>query len=242
MPQMPAVSLVAVAGRRARTLELAQEIERRGFSGIYAPSLGDGMGLCAAIALRTKQITFGTAIANIYARHPADYAASAALIHELSGGRFRFGIGVSHEPTNEGLGVQTGKPLADIRTFVERYNAAAAQTGPLPPLVLATLRRRMVELAGEIAQGAVWANAARAHVAASLKHLPVQQRANPDFMIGNMIPTCISEDRDAAARLMRRTLTMYVSLPNYQNYWIEAGYADEMQAIRAANQPGGRLA
>lgn len=240
MPQMPALSLVAVAGRRARTLELAQEIERRGFSGIYSPSLADGMGLCEALALCTKQITFGTAIANIYARHPYDYAASAALIHELSGGRFRFGIGVSHGPTNEGLGVKTGRPLADIRAFVARLNEAAAQSGPLPPLVLATLRQRMVELAGEIAQGAVWANAARSHVAASLQHLPPQKRGDPTFMIGNMIPTCVSEDREAAARLMRRILTMYVSLPNYQNYWIEAGYAEDMQAIRAAIAAGER--
>lgn len=240
MPQMPALSLVAVAGRRARTLELAQEIERRGFSGIYSPSFGDGVGFCEALALCTKQISFGTAIANIYARHPYDYAGSAALIHELSGGRFRFGIGVSHGPTNDALGVQTGRPLADTRGFVEQFKAAGAQTGPLPPVVLATLRHRMVELAGEIAQGAVWANAARSQVAASLQHLPLEKRRDPGFMIGNMIPTCVTEDREAAARLMRRTLTMYVSLPNYQNYWIEAGYADEMQAIRTAIAAGER--
>ncbi|HEY7294974.1 MAG TPA: LLM class flavin-dependent oxidoreductase, partial [Dehalococcoidia bacterium] len=146
MPQMPAVSLVAVAGRRARTLEFAQEIERRGFSGIYSPSFGDGVGLCEALALCTKQVTFGTSIANIYARHPYDYAASAALIHELSDGRFRFGIGVSHGPMNERLGIHTGKPLADVRQFATRLREAEPQTGPLPPLVLATLRRRMVAL------------------------------------------------------------------------------------------------
>jgi hypothetical protein len=33
---------------------------------------------------------------------------------------------------------------------------------------------------------------------------------------------------------MRKTLTPYVKLPNYQNYWIEAGYGDEMAAVRAA--------
>ncbi len=240
MAQMPALSLVAVAGRRARTLELAQEIERRGFSGIYSPSLSDGVGLCEALALCTKQITFGTAIANIYARHPYDYAGSAALIHELSGGRFRFGIGVSHGPMNERLAVQTGKPLADIRDFTARLREAEAHSGPLPPLVLATLRQRMVELAGEIGQGAVWANAARSHMAASLQHLPREKRSDPDFMIGDMIPTCISDDREAAARLMRRTLVLYVSLPNYQNYWIEAGYAEEMQAIRRAIAAGER--
>jgi alkanesulfonate monooxygenase SsuD/methylene tetrahydromethanopterin reductase-like flavin-dependent oxidoreductase (luciferase family) len=48
-----------------------------------------------------------------------------------------------------------------------------------------------------------------------------------------MIPTCISEDREAAARVLRRVLRSYVALPNYQNYWIEAGYEEEMQEIRA---------
>ena len=46
MTQMPAISLAAVPGRRKATIELAQEIEKRGFSGIYGPSLGDSMALC----------------------------------------------------------------------------------------------------------------------------------------------------------------------------------------------------
>ena len=45
MPPKPAVSLAAVAGRRKATLELAQRLEQEGFSGIYCPSFGDGMGL-----------------------------------------------------------------------------------------------------------------------------------------------------------------------------------------------------
>ena len=49
-----------------------------------------------------------------------------------------------------------------------------------------------------------------------------------------MVPTCIDDDVATAAAVNRRTLTGYVKLPNYQNYWIEAGYEDEMRAIRAA--------
>jgi len=37
--KLPAVTLVAVPGRRRRTIEIAQEIERRGFAGIYSPSM-----------------------------------------------------------------------------------------------------------------------------------------------------------------------------------------------------------
>jgi alkanesulfonate monooxygenase SsuD/methylene tetrahydromethanopterin reductase-like flavin-dependent oxidoreductase (luciferase family) len=104
--------------------------------------------------------------------------------------------------------------------------------------VLATLRQKMVALAGEIAQGAVWANAARSHMAASLSHLPAAARSDPGFFVGNMLPICIDPDKPAAAAVNRRTLTGYVKLPNYQNYWIEAGFEDEMLAIRKAIAAG----
>ena len=240
MTQKPAVSLAAVAGRRHATLELAQRIEQAGFSGIYCPSFGDGMGLCEALAFATREIAFGTSIANIYTRHPYDYAQTAALIHEVSGGRFRFGIGISHGPTYERLKIQVGKPLSDIRQFVRDVQAGAQQAGELPPLVLATLRTKMLQLAADIAQGAVWANAARSHMPQSLNALPAETRQDAAFFIGNMIPTCICDDKVAAAAVLRRVLTGYVRLPNYQNYWIEAGYEGEMLAIREAlanNQP-----
>ena len=50
-----------------------------------------------------------------------------------------------------------------------------------------------------IAQGAVWANAARSHMAQSLQHLPAEKRQDPAFFIGNMVPTCIADDKAAAA-------------------------------------------
>jgi len=233
----PAVSFAAVPGRRRATIDLAAEIERQGFSGLYCPSFGDGLALCEALALATREIAFGTSIVNIYTRHAFDFAQTAAFIHEISGGRFRFGVGVSHAPTNRWLGVDTGKPLADMRRFVIDLRAGAERSGALPPVVLAALRRPMVALAGELGDGAVWANAARSHMPASLRALPDGARRD-DFFIGNMIPTCVCDDRAAGAAVMRRVLRGYVQLPNYQRYWIEAGYQDEMRAIQHAVAEG----
>lgn len=235
---LPALSLAAVPGRRKATLDLAREIERRGFSGIYCPSFGDCMGLCEALALVTERIPFGTSIAPIYLRHVTDYAASASLIHELSGGRFRFGIGVSHGPALARLGIEGGPPLRAVREFVERLRAVPRLESP--PIVLAALRRRMVALAGEIASGLVFANAARSHIHASLAALPRESAADPAFFVGNMIPTCVSTDVEAAKATNRRTLVGYVSLPNYRNYWKEAGYVEEMAAIEKAIEKGER--
>ena len=114
---------------------------------------------------------FGTSIAPIYARTVGDFAQSAAFMHEVSGGRFRFGIGVSHAPAHVRMGVTPGKPLGDIRNFVAKLRAHEG-IGALPPVILATLRKQMIALTGEIADGMVFANGARSHMASSLAAEP----------------------------------------------------------------------
>jgi alkanesulfonate monooxygenase SsuD/methylene tetrahydromethanopterin reductase-like flavin-dependent oxidoreductase (luciferase family) len=236
---MPALALVAVPGRRRQTLDVAREAERRGFTGIYVSSRFANMAQCTALAFATERMLIGTGIAPIYARTVEDFAQSAAYIHEVSGGRFRFGIGVAHAPSHARMGVAAavGKPLADTRAFVERYRSYE-EFGPLPPIVLAALRKRMVALAGEVSQGVIFANASRSHMAASLSALPAAKRTDPDFLVANMIPTCISDDIAAARDLCRRNLVRYTTLPNYRNYWKEAGYRDEMAAIEKALAAG----
>src|SRR5215472_11725206 len=102
---LPAISLVAIPGRRRQTIELARDIERRGFAGIYTPSMYGNMSQCEAMAWNTERIPFGTAIAPIYARTVLDFAQSAAFMHEVSGGRFRLGIGVAHAPGHQRMGI-----------------------------------------------------------------------------------------------------------------------------------------
>jgi len=73
--QLPAVSLVAVPGRRRATLEAAREIERRGFAAIYAPSVFSNMSLCEALCHVTDRISFATAT-----------SPTAAVINAFNGG------------------------------------------------------------------------------------------------------------------------------------------------------------
>jgi alkanesulfonate monooxygenase SsuD/methylene tetrahydromethanopterin reductase-like flavin-dependent oxidoreductase (luciferase family) len=234
MPEpLPAISLVAVPGRRRQTLDIARDIERRGFSGIYMPSRWGNIAQCVGLALATERIHFGTAIAPIYAQTAEEFAMNAAYIHEVSGGRFRFGIGVAHAPTHQRLGITVGKPLADTRAFVEKLKSFDG-IGELPPIVLAALRKRMVALAAEIAQGVLFANASLSHMTESLSVVPPEKCTDSDFLIGNMLPVCITDDEGAALALHRRRLERYVLLPNYRNYWKEAGYGEEMTAIEKA--------
>jgi alkanesulfonate monooxygenase SsuD/methylene tetrahydromethanopterin reductase-like flavin-dependent oxidoreductase (luciferase family) len=230
---LPALNLVAAPGRRRATLDLAREIERRGFAGISVSSQFSNMSQCLGLAFATERIPFATAIAPIYAATAEEFANSAAYLHEVSGGRFQFGIGVAHGPAHQRMGVTPGKPLADIRAFVAKIRSYVG-IGALPPIILAALRRRMVALAGEIADGLVFANASRAHMAASLAVLPAAKRDDPNFFIGNRIRTCICADEAEAKAVLRRTVTNYALMPNYRNYWKEAGWVEEMTAVEKA--------
>jgi alkanesulfonate monooxygenase SsuD/methylene tetrahydromethanopterin reductase-like flavin-dependent oxidoreductase (luciferase family) len=235
---LPAVSLVASPTKRTTILELASRLESFGFAGLACPSLGATIGLCVSLAHTTSTLRYWTSIQPIYYNHPVEAANTAAHIHEVSGGRFGFGIGVSHGPVVQRLGVETGKPLSDIRNYVEAMRAQEKFSGALPPIYLAALRDKMLQLAGNIGNGAIWANA-------SLSFTPTQLQRNEThlpspFFLSNMIPTVIDDDIDAARAINRKTLTSYVTLPNYRNYWREAGYQEEMDAVEALLAAGKR--
>ena len=147
--RMPALSLAAVPGRRAQTIELAAEIERRGFSGIYCPSFGDAMGLCLSIAQATTTIEFGTSIQPIYLQHPVALATSASYLHELADGRFRLGVGVTHGPVISRLGCrdrQAAERHARVRR--RRCGPPASRWAVCLRSCSPTLRDKMVELVG----------------------------------------------------------------------------------------------
>jgi alkanesulfonate monooxygenase SsuD/methylene tetrahydromethanopterin reductase-like flavin-dependent oxidoreductase (luciferase family) len=96
----------------------------------------------------------------------------------------------------------------------------------------------MVALSAEIADGLIFANGSLSHMADSLGVLPAARRNDPNFFIGNRIRTCVRDDEAEAKAVLRRTVTNYALMPNYRNYWKEAGYVEEMTAIEDAVSEG----
>src|SRR5690349_10783450 len=146
MPRMPGLSLLNPPGRLGQVIDLAVEIEGRGFQAVTFNSSGDAMGMALAVSRATRTIRIGTTIVPIYWRGAYDLAQSAAVVHELSGGRFFLGLGVAHEPMHRVIGVEPGRPLVDMRAYVAQLREQEPRVGPLPPLVLAALRRKMTAL------------------------------------------------------------------------------------------------
>src|SRR2546426_5717516 len=97
------------------------EAERLGYDSIWtAEAYGsDAVVPAAWIAARTSRIHIGTAIMQIAGRTPAMAAMTAMTLDQLSGGRFRMGLGVSGPQVVEGWhGAPFGKPLAKTREYV----------------------------------------------------------------------------------------------------------------------------
>ncbi|MEY4196639.1 MAG: hypothetical protein RL482_731 [Actinomycetota bacterium] len=221
--------MVAPAKKRHAILELARRAEELKFAGIACPSLGATMGLCVSLAHSTNEIKFWTSIQPIYYSHAIEMANTAAHIHEVSNGRFALGLGVSHGPVIDRLGATTATPLADIKNYLATMKAQERFSGDLPPIYLAALRNKMMHLASEISNGAIWANASRKSIATQIALLPDSKRSN--MFLANMIPTVISDDSEAARAIHRKTLVGYVTLPNYRNYWRACGYGEQIDAF-----------
>src|SRR5919197_4731922 len=117
-------------------LDLAKvlEAERLGYDSVWtAEAYGsDAVTPAAWIAARTERIHVGTAITQIAGRTPAMAAMTAMTLDELSGGRFRMGLGVSGPQVVEGWhGQPFGRPLRKTREYVEVVRAILRRDKPL---------------------------------------------------------------------------------------------------------------
>lgn len=181
----------------AEHLALVLEAERLGYHSTWAAETygTDPASLMAWLAGQTRRIRLGTAILQMPARRPVAAAMTAATIDQLSGGRFRLGLGFSGPQLVEGWhGLPFDRPLARARDYVAvvrmalarepvRYSGAT-MTVPLPdsegkemalavepvqrrlPVYLATMGPKAVALTGEIADGWLPLNVPPGHIAA----------------------------------------------------------------------------
>src|SRR5829696_2069277 len=105
----------------AEQLEAAQEAERAGYDSAWvAEAYGsDAATVLAWLAAQTSTIKLGSAVFQIPARSPAMTAMTAATLDQLSGGRFRLGLGLSGPQVAEGWhGQRFARPLARTRDYL----------------------------------------------------------------------------------------------------------------------------
>src|SRR5271170_5045195 len=136
----------------ARLIEWSRAAEDAGFSGVFMTEANnDSLACSLALGMQTRRIGLGTAITNIYLRHPALLANEAATVHQLTGGRFILGLGTGHGEGNSRLGINIGQPMVKMRETVAtlRKMLEGGGTGPKIsgrlPIYLAGVSRPMVK-------------------------------------------------------------------------------------------------
>ncbi|OUS13824.1 hypothetical protein A9Q89_02290 [Gammaproteobacteria bacterium 53_120_T64] len=210
---------------------------------------GDALACAEAIALATDTIKVGTNIANIYYRHAFLAAMTAQTIADLSEGRLILGLGMSHRPLLEAMGIEMTNPrqyLGDYAKTVKGILCGEAGSGFFEakacqytvPVLLAALTTASAEVAGREADGIMPFLAGRDYLGqlvAATTDAAKSVGKDPQSMDCIMsIPTFVSEDCDAALSAARHNLAFFAGLPNYRLQWRRCGFEDEMAMAEEA--------
>ena len=119
--------LIPTTGDIATVREHAALADRLGYDSVNCSHIAarDSFTTLAGLAHLAPSVTLATAVAPIYHRSPASMAQTAATVDDLSGGRFRLGLGTGHRATMGGWhGQDIGNPVAEI--------ARVRRAGPRP--------------------------------------------------------------------------------------------------------------
>ena len=237
----------------AEIVEQAKAAEADGFPSAWTVHFtrgNDALTTLAVAGTQTSAIELGVGIVPTYPRHPMVLAQEAANIQLFCGGRFTLGVGVSHKPVIENLlGLSYASPAAHMReylsilgpmlrcepvTFAGEYytvNQAsfgiAGYDGSRPPsVVVGALGPKMIEVAGELADGTItWLANPRALenaiVPGLTKAAESAGRAAPRVIAG--IPVAVCDDAEEGKAAVEQVFARYGGLANYQKVFALGG-------------------
>ena len=228
---------------------------------------GDQFAILGACAAVTSRIRLGTSISSVFVRTAPTLAMAAATVDHLSGGRFILGLGTSHrEQVEPEHGVAFERPTDRLRDTIEIVRAllkdgVASHRGrvvsierfdlwftPLRremPIYVAGLFPTMLEICGEIADGALLTWPTIEAPARAAQHVSTgARRAGRDpaaVDVASLVPCAIASTRREALDLLRPGIALYASyFSRYNRLLAESGYPDAVQAVKAAWDRGDR--
>ena len=234
-------------GWNAREIQaVAREAEAAGFDAIFTAEVNNNaLATAQLMGTATTRIKVGTWVANIYMRHSYACAQGAALIADATDGRFILGLGMSHQPVNQALGIEMSAPAQTLRQYVNDVRMWLRGEGPAThvaqqpatqpiPLYLAALASTAVELAGELADGLMpflWTaeRVAKSQVWADRGRAKASGLSALDMILG--LPTFIGDDVDGLREAARQNLGLFTTLPFFQRLFRASGFAEEAERM-----------
>ena len=212
----------------------------------YERNVFDAFSPLAAAAVTTRTMRLGTSIVPAFTRPAGLVAMSAAAIAELAPGRFVLGIGSSTEAIVGGwMGLQFSGPvtrvresLVAVRSLLQGKRVGSMRLHRPPecpvPIYVAALGPRMLRLAGELADGAVFFLAGPAIIPSLLAAI-----GNGIDSVARVIVVA-GAHHDANLSFARRFIAGYAILPFYGRFLRRQGFASEVDAVEARWRSGDR--
>ena len=222
----------------SRLRAFAAQVAELGYGTLW---VGDGtardpFAQLAAIAEAASGMTLGTSVVNIFGRDAMAARMGAMTLHELSGGRFVLGLGVSHVHLVQQLrGHVYEKPLTRMRAYLDDY-ARLPYRGPVltgadgtpsePPVLIAALGPKLLELAAAATHGTLPYLVTSARVAWMRQVLDTATPAGrPRAILAPAVPVIVEEDAGAARTAARAWIAGYCRSANYQRSLAAQGYS-----------------
>lgn len=106
---------------RRELIECVRAADACGYDSFWIPEAWEreAFTILTELAVRTERIHLGTGIINVFSRSPALIAMSAATLDDISGGRFRLGLGTSGARVIEDFhGARFEKPVTRLKETI----------------------------------------------------------------------------------------------------------------------------
>ena len=257
---------VALACGPADAVALAVQAEQAGFDSVWATEFSwrSATVPMAAIAATTTRVTIGSAIAYALGRSPAVLAAEARDIDELSDGRLILGLG-SAQPARirDWLGVEATDVPARVAEVIEALHvlwsigaepvqyrgrhvrvAVGATPSAYPPrsqrlpVLLAAVNRKMVHVAGAVADGLIGhptmdGFAMRDLVRPQLEAAAASAGREAPLVVAMLIAV-VDDDEERARANAAAQIVFYAQHTTYAPLMRYYGFEDAAAAIRRA--------
>ncbi|MBX9609166.1 MAG: LLM class flavin-dependent oxidoreductase [Gammaproteobacteria bacterium] len=244
--------------------------EAQGYDDLWladAEGLEDPLTLAAALGVACKKVRLCTGIVPVFNRPPPLLATAVVAAEARAPGRLVLGLGASTPNMIERwYGLHYDRPLTRVRETVEllrqvlaggktAYDGATLRShgfqlksrpsAPVP-IVLGAIGGKMLELAGEVADGVLLNDFTPPdRLGYALERLDVgAKRAGrrvEDLEIIKRRALYFTDDDQAGLEYCRQHLAFYASAQQYQNVLLELGYRDAVEEARAGYATRDRL-
>ncbi len=147
---------------RPPSIDLQREavcrLEQAGYHAVWTNEVigKDALVQLGVLLASTDRMTFGTCVANVWARPPQTMHAAAAQLAQAYPGRIVLGMGVGYPEQAASVGREYGSPLATMRDYLDRMDGPTWPPAPDAGYarIVAANGPKMLALSGEIAGGA----------------------------------------------------------------------------------------